>query len=110
MNKKTIIASTLAGTVLMAGAIGITAAQSAQTAPKLTEEQAVEIALQAVPGEVVETELEKWFQKRVYEIEIRTAEGVITEVELNADSGEVLEIEIEDDDDDHEDDNEKTDT
>jgi uncharacterized membrane protein YkoI len=66
----------------------------------LTEMQAVEIALAEVPGEVQETELEREDGVLVYEIEILTADGVEMEVEINADSGEILEIEAEDDDDD----------
>lgn len=101
MSKKLIAGGVLAGLLASTGAAGVVYAQapSADMA-NLTEMQAVEIALAEVPGEVQETELEREDGVLVYEIEILTADGVEMEVEINADSGEILEIEAEDDDDD----------
>ena len=67
--------------------------------PKMTEEQAIEIALLEVPGEVQEIELETEDGATVYEIEIIKADGKEYEVEIAADTGAVLEVEAEDDDD-----------
>ena len=63
----------------------------------LSEEQAVEIALLEVPGEVQEIELEKDGGLMVYEIEILDADGQEFEVEIAADTGDVIEVEAEDD-------------
>lgn len=48
------------------------------------------------PGEVVEVELEYDFGTRVYEIELITPEGVLIEVDLDAATGKILEVEEDD--------------
>ncbi|MBH0231411.1 PepSY domain-containing protein [Halobacillus yeomjeoni] len=78
---------------------------------KLTEKEAEEIALERVSGEVVESEVEKEDGTIVFEFEIKTDSGV-KEVEIDGNSGRVLEVEDEDEEDDddedeNEDDNEK---
>lgn len=103
MNKKLITSSIFASVLAAAGAASISFAQANAPAPAFTIEQAKEIALAEVSGVVQETELEREDGKLVYEVEILTADGVEMEVEINADTGEVLEIEAEaasDDDDD----------
>ena len=62
--------------------------------------QAIEIALLEVPGEVQEIELEKEDGMLVYEVEIINADGEEYEVEIAADTGAVIEVEAEDDEDD----------
>ena len=53
-----------------------------------------------MPGQVRETELENEDGKMVYEIEIiAAADGKEMEVEIDAETGAVLEVEAEDDDD-----------
>ena len=65
---------------------------AAATATGLTEEQIIEIALSEVPGEVQEVELEREDGMRVYEVEILAADGVEMELEIAADTGDVLKI------------------
>ncbi|MBC9248169.1 PepSY domain-containing protein [Paracoccus sp. 11-3] len=48
------------------------------------------------PGEVVEVELEYDFGRRVYEIELITPEGLLIEVDLDAATGKILEVEEDD--------------
>lgn len=111
MNKKLITAGALAGVLLAGTAAGLAWADTKAGPVTLTEQQAIEIALAEVPGEVLETELETDDGSRIYEIEIRNADGVEMEVEVHAETGMVLEIEAEDDyDDDDDDDDSESDS
>lgn len=105
MEKKTILGGAMAGLVLSGSLMGAVLAQAGsdtteQVETQLTEAQAIEIALQNVPGEVQEIELEKEDGVMIYEIEVVKADGQEFEIEIAADSGTVLEVEAEDDDDD----------
>ena len=102
MDKKLIAGGTLAGLLMAGGVVGAVSAQTLAAETGLTKEQAIEIALMEVPGQVREVELEREDGVQVYEIEILTDAGVEMEVEIAADTGDVLEIEAEDED--HDDD------
>lgn len=56
----------------------------------------MEIAQQAVPGEIVEVELDRDDGKLIYEIDILTQTGRLRQVEIDAETGAVLEVEDED--------------
>jgi len=63
---------------------------------KVSADQAIQAALQKVPGTVVEVELEEEKDHKVmWEVEIVTADGKLMEVEIDAKTGEVLEVEEE---------------
>ncbi len=63
---------------------------------KVTADQAIQTALLKVPGTVVEAELEEEKDHKViWEVEIVTADGKLMEVEIDANTGEVLEVEEE---------------
>ncbi|WP_439123852.1 PepSY domain-containing protein [Marivita sp.] len=104
MNKKLITSGIAASLFAATGVASVASAQANATPPAFTTEQVTEIALAEVPGEVQETELEREYGVLVYEIEILTADGVEMEVEINADTGEILEVEAEDASDDDDDD------
>ena len=104
MDKKTTAIGALAGLALSGALVGAVSAQSAAQATGLSEEQAIEIALLEVPGDVQEVELEKEDGMMVFEIEILDADGQEFEIEIAADTGAVIEVEAEDDDDDEDDD------
>jgi uncharacterized iron-regulated membrane protein len=60
---------------------------------KVSADQAIQTALQKVPGTVVEAELEEEKDHKVkWEVEIVTADGKLMEVEIDANTGEVLEV------------------
>ena len=61
--------------------------------PKLTAEQAQEIALKKIAGEVQKHEMESEDGKAVYVFEIKTSESKVMEVNIDGNTGEVLEIE-----------------
>lgn len=103
MDKKLICGTIAAGMLLATSAIGAHSAQSAPAAANLDMAKAIEIALKEVPGTVQESELEKEDGKQVYEIEILTADGQEMEVEIDAETGAVLKVEA-DGDNDHNDD------
>lgn len=103
MNKTYIAGGVGAGLVVAAALVGTVSAQTAATVTGLTEEQAVEIALLEVPGEVQEVERETEDGATVYEIEILNADGQEFEVEIAADTGAILEVEAEEEDDDDDD-------
>ncbi|NLJ58502.1 MAG: peptidase [Tissierellia bacterium] len=61
---------------------------------QITPRAAVEIALQRVPGQVIEVELDTKSDGRlIYEVEIRTNSGVY-EVKINAITGEIIKVEL----------------
>ena len=95
MDRKMITRGALASLLLAGGAIGAVSAQTVAAETGLSEEQAIQIALLEVPGEVQEVELEREDGMQVYEIEIVSVDGIEFEVEIAADSGDVLEIEEE---------------
>ena len=95
MNKKLITAATLSTLIVAGGVVGSVSAQTVATATGLTEAEVIEIALTEVPGEVVEVEFETEDGIDIYEVEILTADGEEMEVEIDANTGEVLEVEEE---------------
>lgn len=60
---------------------------------KVTIEQAVKTAAEKLPGKVIEAELEKKHGKGVWEVEIVGADGKVTEVHVDADTGTVIDME-----------------
>ena len=76
---------------------------------KISMEQARQIALQRVSGEILESELDRETGKLVYEFEIRDQSGKIQEVLVDAQTGEIVSVkeENENDDDDDESDSPK---
>lgn len=63
---------------------------------RINSEAAIQIALQQVPGQVIKVELDYENGILVYDIDIRTQSGVY-EVHVNAATGQVLKVEMEDD-------------
>jgi len=77
--------------------------------PEISEEEAKQIALDHMGGgTVLSIELEKEGMSQVYEVVVENDEGV-WEVEVDADSGEVLEVEEDDGDEDEDDDDDDDD-
>lgn len=68
-------------------------------AAKLSMVEAIAIAKTQFPGQVLEAELEREHDQVVYEIEIASTTGVVTEIKVDAQSGELLSSKVEDDDD-----------
>ena len=56
----------------------------------------MEIAQTAVPGEIIEVELDRKHDRLIYEVDILTQTGRLRQVEIDAQSGAVLEVEDED--------------
>ncbi len=104
MDNGMIKAGALAGLIAVGGVATAVSAQTVAEATGLTEEQVIAIALEEVPGEVQEVELEREDGIQVYEIEILTLAGAEMEVEINADTGEILEVDADDKDCDKDDD------
>jgi len=73
---------------------------------KITPEQARKIAIDKVAGTIIEEELEREDGKLVYSIEIRDANQKVFDVEVDAKTGAIVNVEeeIEDDEDDEDDD------
>lgn len=63
---------------------------------RLTMQQAQEIALQRVPGQVLHVDMDMEHGVLVYEFFILTNQNRIYEVEINAKTGKILKVEEED--------------
>ena len=61
---------------------------------RISTEQAIGIALQQVPGQVVKAELDNDDGRLLYEIDIRNEQGIKYEVKVDAITGEVLRVKI----------------
>ncbi|MGH7227628.1 MAG: PepSY domain-containing protein [Nitrospiraceae bacterium] len=68
-------------------------ADLAKTA-KVTIHDAIKTASDKMPGTVVEAELERKHGKTVWEVEIVGADGKVTEVHIDADTGAVIDTEM----------------
>lgn len=97
--KETLTGGVLAGLLAATSVTATASAESVAQATSLTAEQAIQIALAEVPGEIRELELEDEAGKRVFEIEIMAAQASETTVKIDAMTGDILKIEVEDDDD-----------
>lgn len=69
-------------------------------AVKISAEQARRTALERVAGTIVEEELEKENGRIVYSIEIRDKNQKVFDVEVDAETGAIVKVEEEDDEDD----------
>jgi uncharacterized membrane protein YkoI len=56
--------------------------------------EAINIALEQVPGEPVEAELKQQQGMLIYEVEIVNQQGVKYEVEIDVNTGNVLSVEL----------------
>jgi len=65
---------------------------------KLSMEEAIATAKAKFPGQVLEAELENEHGQAVYEIEIASTTGAVTEITVDAQSGELLSSDVEDQD------------
>ncbi|WP_246206613.1 PepSY domain-containing protein [Virgibacillus ihumii] len=63
---------------------------------RLTMQQAQDIALQRIPGQVLHVDMDLEHGVLVYEIFILTSQNRVYEVEVNANSGNVIKVEQED--------------
>ena len=61
---------------------------------KVTIDQAIKTASEKAPGTIVEAELEKKHGKTVWEVEVVGADGHVTEVHIDAASGDVIDTEM----------------
>lgn len=61
---------------------------------KITKQQAQETALKEVPGQIIESDLEREHGKLLYSFDIKTKEG-IKEVQIDALDGKLLGVELE---------------
>lgn len=60
---------------------------------KVTADQAIKTATEKVQGTVVEAELEKKHDKTIWEVEIVGADGKVSEVHIDAATGDVIDVE-----------------
>lgn len=67
-----------------------------ETREALPLSRIIAIARAAVPGEIIDIELEREHGQLIYEVEVLTRTGRVRKVEINARSGRVLEVEDED--------------
>lgn len=61
---------------------------------RITIDEAMAIALEQVPGQVVKVELDTEKGMQVYEVDVVTAQGVKYEVAVDINTGGIVEIEV----------------
>lgn len=88
--------SLLPGTISRADQTADKARQLQQQGDILPLEQIIELAVAVKQGQILETDLERDDGRYVYELEILDSRGQVWEVELDAQTGELLELENED--------------
>lgn len=66
-----------------------------QARAKLSQADAEKIALGRVAGQVTEAELEEEKGKVIWSIEVTTSETSVSDVEIDANTGDILEVEAE---------------
>lgn len=92
----TALSIAVTSTIVIASQKGDDSASLIQDA-SLGVDQAMAIALADVPGNVIEAEIERENGKLIWEIEIVDQQNQVYELEIDANSGEILEKELEDD-------------
>lgn len=65
---------------------------------RISVDQAVQIALRRIPGQVLHVDLEMENGTLIYEVYILTPQNRVFEVEVNARTGTILKVEEENDD------------
>ena len=96
---KELMLATVFGSVLV-GAGAAYAGKNEDMATAVTARQAMDIAQAAVPGQIYELELEREQGVMAWEVElVSNSDGKEYEILIDANSGEVIETEMEDDDD-----------
>ena len=93
MDRKKLVVGGVAVAVLVLGGGAAIAAQ--QQEPRMDRPAAEEAALDVVPGEVKETELEREGGSTIYEVEVVGKDGKLREVTVDAGNGRVLGQEME---------------
>lgn len=61
---------------------------------QITIEDAIRIARERMPGEVVKVELEREHGRLVYEVEVISTQGPKYELDIDAMTGEIIEIKL----------------
>ena len=77
-------------TIFLSFGIGVGASQSEGAATRITMLEALKIANEVVPGRVVEAELEDEEEVLFYEIEIISNDGMVVEVQVDANKGHII--------------------
>lgn len=110
MKVRMIIASALVlGTPVLMSAVAFARPVSEDAHAKITIDEARDIALAKVPGQVQQEELEKEHGRWIYSFEIRPSgakDRTIQEVNVAADDGTIVAVETEEEGDDDDDDDE----
>lgn len=90
MKKKLILSIGIIFSIVVLG-VGIYHSDASQTGPNLSEDNIRQLVSEQYPGTITEIELEKDFNKVVYQVEVRNDEKKY-QLELDGNSGEVLEL------------------
>lgn len=63
---------------------------------RLTAQQAQDIAVQRIPGQIIHVDMDLEHGVLVYEVFILTSQNRVYEVEVNANTGNIIKVEEED--------------
>ena len=102
MNQASIVAALVVGVTVIVGGLVWSSGKEKRSgeenkqvvgmamAATVTIDQAIKTALENFPGKIIEAELEKEHGKTVWKVEIVTAEQQIMVVQIDAESGSVI--------------------
>ncbi|WP_082233452.1 PepSY domain-containing protein [Halobacillus massiliensis] len=100
--KKPLLIGGIAGILALGGAYGASASMGNDSQPSkhssVSEEEAENIATEEVAGEVIKFEKDEDGGGLVYEFDIKSVDGYKVEVEVDAETGEIMKTDRDDDD------------
>ncbi|WP_163526779.1 PepSY domain-containing protein [Halobacillus ihumii] len=101
--KRKLMTVGVAGVVVLGGAIGVAAATGTDTSSQktpITKGEAKQIVEKEVNGTTEKIEMETDDGQRIYDVQVKGEKGKETDVEVDAETGKVIEVDRDDDRDD----------
>ena len=92
MKNSRIVLFTLAAALMMTSLFAAESQKQLQKEAKISMTKARSIALAKAPGKIKSSELEREKGKLIYSFDIRNSKGTITEVNVNAVDGTVVDV------------------
>ncbi|GAB4074785.1 hypothetical protein GCM10028778_22880 [Barrientosiimonas marina] len=92
-----IAATLIGGSIAGTSAFASSGSQDDAKEAAITEEEAINTALEEVPGKAIETDLDDEDGETVYEVDVKGEDGKMWDLDINAQNGDVLQKHADDD-------------